>query len=52
MKNKKRVGGKYDDKWTGPYVVTEKLRHGVFRLKNLKSQRLLRRKVNTVQLKR
>lgn len=34
MKNNHRMGGKLDSRWIGPYVVSEKLAKGQYRLKN------------------
>ena len=41
-----------DERWTGPYVVTQSCKKGVYRLKSLKTKLLLKKKVNASQLKR
>ena len=33
MKNAHRMGGKMDEKWTGPYEVVESLSRGCYKLK-------------------
>ena len=37
MKNQHRMGGKLDDRWTGPHEVVEKLSKGCYCLKTKKS---------------
>ena len=38
-------------KWTGPYRVAEDLGKGLFRLKNQKTGRVMKKAVNAVRLK-
>ena len=52
MQNKNRVGVKMDARWTGPYMVTPSDKTGVYKLKNLRTKIVLKRKVNATQTKR
>ena len=52
MRNTNPVGGTMDARWMGPYMVTASGKQGVYRLKNLRTKMLLKRKVNATQLKR
>ena len=44
-------GGKLDQRWLGPYKISEDLGKGVFKMKNPSSSRILRKTVNSCRLK-
>ena len=50
-RNKHRMGGKLDDKWSGPYEITESLNKGCFKLKNVSSGVTLKKAFNGANLK-
>lgn len=50
MKNHHRMGGKLDDRWTGPYEVVEKLSKGRYCLKT-KEGKVLKKLYNGALLK-
>ena len=50
MKNQHRMGGKLEDRWTGPYEVMEKLSKGRYCLKT-KSGKVLKKLYNGALLK-
>ena len=54
MRNSQRdscKGGKLDQRWLGPYKISEDLGKGVFKLKNPSSGHILKKTVNSCRLK-
>lgn len=49
-KNKHRMGGKLDKRWTGPFIISEDLEKGRFRLKTL-AGKTLKQTVHCARLK-
>ena len=51
MANSHRMGGKMDAKWHGPYEVEEITEKGLYRLKCMKSGKVLKQGFSSLQLK-
>ena len=48
---KKRAGGKLDSKWVGPYVITQSMGRGLYRLQDVKNPTKVVNRVHGIHLK-